>query len=272
MDIEVNFGNSCNMNCSYCFVKNFKTDKNIEYNYISKIVGWLNDNDVKINNFRPVGGEPSLKLDNIIKFIRELKYKPKHMTFVTNGVNLIQTVNKLSRIIEYIKSITIVVSIDKLGYDDNRGMNYDNVMIDVINCVEMFNDIKFSINRVISDQTEMEINNLNKIASVFNISIMDIPETDEWHNINEDIDNVNKLQIKLCGGFCYNGLYFYKDSIYLCKLCENVHNIGLLGNINSNLDSVIDSRNALLNTSKINGCVYEKFNKEVNIYASGKRI
>lgn len=264
MDIEVNFGNSCNLNCSYCFVKDFKTDKSICQNYIDNIARWINNNHVKINTFRPVGGEPSLKLDSIIRFIDLLDNKPSNMMFVTNGVDLVTSVTKIHTLINKIKDITIVCSIDKLGYDENRRLNYDKIMLNLINCKTEYTDIKFSVNRVLSNQSVSDIKNMNTILKEYGISKIDIPLTDEFHHNKLGIEHENTSQIKLCNAFCYNGLYFYKDNIYICKLCENVHSKGYIGSLNDTINEVLINKVKVMSRPKLNGCIYEKLNKEVS--------
>lgn len=263
MDIEVNFGNSCNLNCSYCFVKDFKTDKTICQKYIDDIARWLNNNHVEIDTFRPVGGEPSLKLDSIIRFIDLLNNKPSNIMFVTNGVDLVTSVTKIHTLIDKIKDITIVCSIDKLGYDENRRLDYDKIMLDLITCKREYVDIKFSINRVLSNQSISDIEIMNVILKEYDISNIDIPITDKFHHNKLDIEHENTSQIKLCSAFCYNGLYFYKDNIYICKLCENVHSKGCIGTLNNTIREILLNKVKVMSTSKLNGCIYEKLNKEV---------
>ena len=264
MDIEVNFGNSCNLNCSYCFVKDFKTDKNICQNYIDSIAKWLNNNRIKIDTFRPVGGEPSLKLYSILKFIDLLDNKPSKMMFVTNGVDLIESVSKIHTLINRVKDITVVCSIDKLGYDENRKLNYDKIMLDLINCKSKYSGIKFSVNRVLSNQSDSDIKIMNILLKEYDISKIDIPITDKFHHNKLGIEHENTSQIKLCNAFCYNGLYFYKDRIYICKLCENVHSKGCIGTLNNTIEEILINKANVMSNPKLNGCIYEKLNKEVS--------
>lgn len=252
MNIEVNFGNSCNMKCSYCFVKKFNTDLEIDIKYLKDIANYLSD--VNIEHLRPVGGEPSLKIDKIELFINALKIKPKTMTIVTNGLKL----NELSLFVakmffKYKITTTIACSVDKIGYDSKRKIDASPIINNIIELKEKYSFINYSINRVISDQTEEELKALETLMKVYNISIYSIPLTNDKHEILSEFKE-NRIQTKLCGSFCKNGLYFYKDKICLCKLCKNIYDYGFLGTLNDKLEIILKNRN------KYNGCSYEKLN------------
>lgn len=252
MNIEVNFGNSCNMKCSYCFVKKFKTDLIIKDKYIKDIADFLSN--INIDHFRPVGGEPALKIKQIELFINSLKNKPKNMTIVTNGTRLEELSLFIAKMFfKYKINTTIAFSIDKIGYDSNRNIDLSDNLFQMIELKEKYNFINYSINRVISNQTEEEISELDNLAKQFNISIYSIPLTNEKHDILVDYKE-NNNQMKLCGAFCKSGLYFYKNEIYLCKLCKNVYNYGFLGTLLDNIEIILKNRN------KYKGCLYEMLN------------
>ena len=252
MNIEVNFGNRCNMNCSYCFVKNFETDKEIEKKHFLNIAKWLEN--IEIEHFRPVGGEPSLDIDKIEFFLDILNYKPKSMTIVTNGTLLNELSSFCKRMfVKYSMNITIACSIDKIGYDSKRKIDTSSIINNIIELKEKYSFINYSINRVVSDQTEEELKALEFLMEAYDISIYSIPLTNKTHEILSDFKE-NRIQTKLCGSFCKNGLYFYKDKIYLCKLCQNIYNKGLLGSILDPLETILNNRD------KYTGCTYEKLN------------
>lgn len=256
MNVEVNFGNNCNLNCEYCFVKRFDTDLEINSDYFIKIANWLKN--IEIEHFRPVGGEPTLNIKKIDLFLMNLKSKPKAMTIVTNGTMLEILVKYLKKFyfLYGIKNITLACSIDRLGYDKYRKINSLETIVKILELKELYPFINFSINRVVSDQKEKELEEFNFFMKTHKISIYSIPFTDEKHKILSSFKE-NTDQIKLCGAFCKTGLYFYKENIYLCKLCQNIYKKGYLGNLNDDLETVLEIRD------KYKGCTYERLNKGV---------
>ena len=129
MNIEINYGNECNLNCSYCFLDKKVT---IDFKYIQDTVSFINKNKIEINEFRPVGGEPLLHIENIIYTIDNLIIKPKNISIVTNGILLRKTINQLYFISsKYNINLSISVSIDNVfSYDHNRKISSINILMD----------------------------------------------------------------------------------------------------------------------------------------------
>lgn len=242
MDIEINYGNECNLNCSYCFLDKKST---IDFEYIKDIITFINKNKIEINEFRPVGGEPLLHIENIIYTIENLIIKPKNMSVVTNGTLLKSSINKLYFITaKYNINLSISVSIDNIfNYDQNRNITPVNILMDLLELKENYKTIEFTINRVIlKKHTPID---LDLFCKNNDIKIYNIP----FISKDKIIKNIH------CNKFCSNGLYFFKDKIYLCKLCHSFFDKSLIGDLNSDyfiLKSQMNNNYCLFNKEVIN--------------------
>lgn len=242
MNIEINYGNECNLNCSYCFLDKKVT---IDFKYIQDTVLFINKNKIEINEFRPVGGEPLLHIENIIYTIDNLIIKPKNISIVTNGILLRKTINQLYFISsKYNINLSISVSIDNVfSYDHNRKISSINILMDLLELKEYYKTIEFSINSVVLENNkniELELFCKNNKINIFNIPFI---------SNNTIIKNIH------CNKFCGNGLYFFKDKIYLCKLCHSFFDKSLIGDLNSDyfiLKSQMNNSYCLFNKEVIN--------------------
>lgn len=186
-----------------------------------------------------------------------LKYRPKAITIVTNETMVEILVKYLKKFyfLYGVKSITLACSIDRLGYDKYRKIDSLEIIAKILELKELYPFINFSINRVVSDQNEKELKEFNFFMKTHKISIYSIPLTNKKHKILSSFKE-NTDQIKLCGAFCKTGLYFYKENIYLCKLCQNIYKTGYLGNLDDNLETVLKIRD------KYKGCTYDNLNRK----------
>lgn len=95
LNIFVKITDSCNANCPFCIYAN--NDKNFKFNFIkfADIIKKLIDNNVHINRISFTGGEPTTKLDDLIKCLDLLDICLPYTFIVvnSNGFKIKEVIN-----------------------------------------------------------------------------------------------------------------------------------------------------------------------------------
>lgn len=214
MNIEVFLGSSCNLSCSYCFLKKGETITNENLNFYLKTIKELFEKNTDIKSIRFYGGEPMLKINSIKEILKVFVGRRINIYVVTNGLleNEIRELINLSYKNRF--KLNIVFSIDNMNtYDISRRVNNYEIFNNFINLKDEFKEVNFSIN-VFKNNTNEDF---LKILDELNIDYLLI----------EDINSVGNTT---CDLFCENGLVLYKNEIVRCKITKSLYNINIKNN------------------------------------------
>ena len=126
-EFEILIGNLCNFKCKYCFENNTNKSTTITWDILKRWAEFINwskhkfyKNDlIKVTIF---GGEPTLQLDIIDRFIGRICHSVNNVHIVTNASLPGDTKNKLLALKKYNKFINIVIiaSYDFINQNETR--------------------------------------------------------------------------------------------------------------------------------------------------------
>ncbi|MGL5315577.1 MAG: radical SAM protein [Peptostreptococcaceae bacterium] len=257
MNLEIDLGFKCNLKCSYCIM----TGSKYKETNIDKLINWINNSSHGVEEIRFIGGEPSLHLDSIVNIVDKIHKKIKSIHIITNGTKITDVIHTFKDINEnYGIRTNITISIDRLGYDENRNYNMDSILTSVINETDdiISHNIMIDINRVIVDQTKDEIDVMNTIIS--HIPILNGINDLKLMNSNGLVDNSNFTHN--CNLNCNSSVFIRNDKIYFCKLVETFHEIGLISSMDDmTLDDLILKRS---NMKPIQRCMFDGIGRNKN--------
>ncbi len=135
MNYSLYLTDSCNLNCKYCYEKKFKTNRELSFDNIKKII----DNEIKSKSKESIitffGGEPLLKkviIYNTAKYIKSKKSNTKFLFNMTTNGTLID--DEFIDFFENNDFISLSLSIDGLRYsqDINRVTKKDKPTYDFV--------------------------------------------------------------------------------------------------------------------------------------------
>lgn len=248
-------GNSCNMNCTYCY-EHISTKKNVNITSVTEVIEYLK----QYKNYKHVffvfhGGEPLLADINLIKkclnYITKNFYNEYNIQFQTNGTLLNNEWIQLFK--KYEPQLSLSISLDPIGIKDLRksyNMDYRKI-----------------VERNISLYAN-ELSNVGIISVVHRYNIHFFIPFIEWL-INHKIKNltINKYRTNNFNNNAYITEMEYTK--FLKKLCIIWIKKELYKTIN------IQPLNSLLSNSKNKLCIYlpdEKKCTYFKTFFNGKNI
>jgi len=183
--------NRCNLQCSYCFIKQNSMDMSKEtFNRINKYYSSLLDNnEVNKIQYRIAGGEPCLVIEKYFSLIEEMiiKYKERfHIELITNGS--LFNANILNFIKKYNTNFGLCLFLDSINKDSktNDKSSISSLVLSNIKKLQK-NKITVSISTVIIEN--------GKQLSVIGNFVM--KEGFYWDvNLNKYYEEYNLREIK----------------------------------------------------------------------------
>lgn len=188
----------CNLNCSYCYVKQDGNDMNADV--FNKVIDLVDDNDT-ISLF---GGEPSIA-NNILLFIDKLKEKKEKpsITFFSNAITYNEVLYK--NLLSLENEILIQFSYDGELQSSVSSSKHDTVLKNISKCLLDISTIDKYNNKRLHIQTTVTPDNLSGILytaktlheiGVKNMAISPVIEGVQW--TNELIDKFNLIMDTMC--------------------------------------------------------------------------
>ena len=253
--IFIKFGNSCNLNCSYCLHDTKHNEIQYKYNY--DIIDWLNSNEVlPIRNSKIriilIGGEPLLYKNEIYKTIDNIDKNKYEITVITNGVLLDKN------LIEYLNynKCRIVVSWDGTSSKKTRGFDVIQEKFKELSIIDNLKISSLLINESLLFDKFIVINSLIKERIKHNFRKMNLDIKVAYHYFYSDksIKNISTETKKILSNY-NNGLYNPLFSEY--NFVKNTYNrnfVPIEYTCGSNIEdfSISSSGNYLICSSNIN--------------------
>lgn len=166
-EFEMNIGDLCNFRCKYCFENTTRKQTTISWDILKRWAQYINyakrkfykNDSIKVTIF---GGEPTLQIDNIDRFIGRVLHSVNKVCITTNASLPGDTKSKLLKLKRYkdFVKLVIIASYDFSNQNDNRHSDsYELVR----------NNIKWLYHNIgLRDCiTVFSMNNFHKVHEVF---------------------------------------------------------------------------------------------------------
>lgn len=256
-NFEITTTNKCNCKCVYCFEDTKKrTDKSYKTSDIIKNIHYLLDHQLFSEHFKAInlsfwGGEPTLKIDDILTYIKEFgKNQCIGWHFYTNGTlkdNIKKIVNELKKS-DALSRLRIQISWDgdpvhdknRIGAlskssvikDTFKELYYDGITLD-LKATLLPKDFKYipeiwkSYESFIDEVTEGNENNLSwapTIDQTFNNS-----ESDYYNDFVKALPLICNYEIEYYKKYHHNLLTWFGSDAHSCSYREGMCCVGSNG-------------------------------------------
>jgi len=238
LDFTIGLTMDCNMQCYYCYEKEFRDKKShMTRERIDAIFDFYAfcrteyGSKGSVSEIGITGGEPLINRETarLVKYISE-KWSDSKVTVITNGVNLLKYYDELP----IGKSLEFIISLDGLK-DTHLKRRYSGIAVDE----RIYDDIIAGIKRLLSDGVSVKIqavldkNNYHELPQLYEFLLTEgiltsptctfkmahVMDFANQYGINEDFNN--KQEILMMQNYLVDNNMPYNVSFYgLAKLFE----------------------------------------------------